>query len=296
MAGEDTGVVYRAGVNEVQLTFSARDQNQHGAATLQVGDFAVVDTDRVIRKYRSFRRVNLTRIDVAVLIDASESVKPDFRSEIMNTLELISQIKDIPQKSISVFFARGSKPAVLCSGACTVSSTTEQLSQIRPAGLTPLFDSVVFVSDFLSGGSVPRDENLDGSPAARRVLVIFSDGEDNVSIHSYTDALQTALAGDVEIYSVDTGDPTFSDGAEVLRNLATATGGRFLATKQSAYRLAEAILEDFHSTYSVTYSLPSRAEGFHPVRILPTNNSRIQFRCRSGYYYFNLFSPSPAGN
>jgi hypothetical protein len=35
---------------------------------------------------------------------------------------------------------------------------------------------------------------------------------------------------------------------------------------------------------SVSYRLPSRAAGFHTVRILPTHNLDLKFRSRSGYY------------
>jgi hypothetical protein len=47
----------------------------------------------------------------------------------------------------------------------------------------------------------------------------------------------------------------------------------------------DAVLEDARASFTVTYKLPNRAPGFHLVRILPTHDLHLQFRCRRGYYY-----------
>ncbi|MGA7909648.1 MAG: VWA domain-containing protein [Candidatus Sulfotelmatobacter sp.] len=290
--------IYRTGANEVQLTFSATDENNHGMATLQASDFAVVDKERVVRNFRSFHRVDFTRLDVAVLIDSSESVASSYRQETASTLRLISQMDGIPAGSFSVVSFHGAEPAILCAGKCRAFPLAEQLAGVHAGGLTPLFDGVVFASDFLSRS---QPSNGEGSRASdfrvRRVLIIFSDGDDTISVHSAADAMKAALENDVQVYAVDTGEPTHPGaGSAFLRTLAQVTGGRSLAMKQGAVALVGAILEDFHATYTVSYQLPSRVPGFHPVRILPASNSHLQFRCRSGYYYPGNTSPDAFGN
>jgi Ca-activated chloride channel family protein len=120
----------------------------------------------------------------------------------------------------------------------------------------------------------------------RKIAVLFSDGLDTISLNSYADALNAALNDDVAIYSVDLSNSSHaSAGARVLGNLATGTGGRYFSLQSSPSTILDAILQDFHSTYTVAYKLPSHAAGFHLVRILPTHNPELQFHCRSGYFY-----------
>jgi hypothetical protein len=40
-----------------------------------------------------------------------------------------------------------------------------------------------------------------------------------------------------------------------------------------------------HSARVVTYVLPESGPDFHSIRILPTHNLNLQFRCRTGYYH-----------
>src|SRR5271165_2716965 len=77
---------YRSTASEVRLVFFATDENNHTVEDLQKDDFAVVDDERVIRDFRSFTRSALTKLDVIVLIDSSDSVLPHFRLEIADVL------------------------------------------------------------------------------------------------------------------------------------------------------------------------------------------------------------------
>lgn len=89
-AGDPPEFTYRSSVSEVRLSFSAIDQNNHGVAPLQAGDIAVVDKDVIVRKFQSSTRSDVTRLEIAVLVDASGSVRPRFRQEMAGVLELVS--------------------------------------------------------------------------------------------------------------------------------------------------------------------------------------------------------------
>jgi len=275
--GDSPEVTYRANVAEVRLTFSATDQNNHGVATLQAGDFAVVDREIVVRDFQSFTRTGWTKLQVVVLIDTSESVAPRLRQEITNTLRVISPDAGIPEEDLSLVSFHGIEPSLICAGNCRASRALDELPAVEAGGLTPLFDSVVFAAALLAQ---PGDSDT------RKVLILFSDGEDTISRHSAADATAAALASELRIYAVGLKNAAYpSPGTAVLRNLAGATGGRFFAAREGTSKVLDAILEDAHATFTVTYKLPSHAAGFHPVRILPTHDPNLQFRCRRGYYY-----------
>lgn len=284
IAADPADYTYRANAAEVRLSFSAADQNNHGVATLQPNDFAIVDKDIIVRQFQSFTRSDWTKLEFAILVDASESVTPRFRQESADILNLISGTAGIPDENLSMFSFHGSQPALLCAGNCRASRAAEQLPAGRAGGLTPLFDSVVFASEFLSHR---------GDAQAERVLIVFSDGVDTISRNSLRDAIDAGLRNEVQVDCIDLNQtdmsrrPFSSEGGAVLRSLAGATGGRYFPPPDGAARALNAVLEDFRASYSVSYRLPSHAVGFHTVRILPTHNLNLQFRSRSGYYYPN---------
>lgn len=276
-AGDSPAFTYRTKVTEVRVSFSALDQNNHGVATLQASDFAVVDKDVIVRNFQSFTRTEWTKLEIAILIDASESVTPQFRKEIADTLEMVSQTAGIPDENLSIFSFHGIEPALLCAGNCRGTHAAEQLPATRPGGLTPLYDTIIFASEFLS---------RHGDSQSEKVLIVFSDGEDTISRNSFRDAVGSALDKGVQIYGIDLGKSSYtSQGAGVLRSLATATGGRYFPPQSEPADVFNVILEGFRASYTVSYRLPSHAYGFHTVRILPTRDLNLQFRSRSGYYY-----------
>ena len=277
VSGDQPDLTYRTGTNEVRLTFSATDQNDHGVATLKANDFAVVDTGFIVRDYQSFTRSDYSKLEIAILIDSSESVTPQYRKEISDALNLLSESAGVPEENISLVSFQGTKPALICSGDCRNSNAGGNLPASHSGGLTPLFDSIVFASDLMA---------QNGDPQTAKVLIIFSDGNDTISLKSFPDARDSAVAHNVQIYGIaQDRSGGYSSGTETLRALAAATGGRCFKAENGATRALNLILEDFRASYIVSYHLPTHARGFHSVQILPTHNISLKFRSRSGYYY-----------
>jgi len=267
----------RSNVTEVRMTFSTTDQNNRVIATVQPSDFAIVDQDLVVRDFRSLTRSEYTRLDMAVLVDTSGSITPQFRQELANVVDLIAQSDGVPEESFSIVSFRDLKPAVVCDGNCRALNMDAQFQAVTNGGQTPLYDSIVFASRMLA-----RRSDLH----ARKILVLFSDGADTISVKSFADAMNSALDNDIAVYSVDVSrQPHSAPGTLVLRSFAASTGGRYFPVEAGTSKVLDAILEDFHATYTVAYKLPSHAAGFHQVRILPTHNLSLQFHCRRGYYY-----------
>lgn len=277
VSGDQPDLTYHTTISEVRLAFSATDQNGHGVATLSSNDFAVVDTGFIVRDFQSFTRSDYSKLQIAILIDSSGSVKSQYRKEVSDALNLLSESAGVPDENISLLSFQGTKPALLCSGDCRSSNAAEKLPALPSGGLTPLFDSVVFASDLMANH---------GDAQTEKVLIIFSDGDDTISLQSFRDASDSAVANNVQIYAVaQDRSAGFSPGTQSLRALAASTGGRCLKAKNGAARALNLILEDFRASYIVSYRLPTQARGFHTVQILPTHNVNLKFRSRSGYYY-----------
>lgn len=103
VSGDHPDLTYRTGTSEVRLTFSATDQNDHGVATLQANDFAVVDTGFIVRDFQSFTRSDYSKLEIAILIDSSESMSAHVRKEIADTLGLLAQTSGVPEETSLLF-------------------------------------------------------------------------------------------------------------------------------------------------------------------------------------------------
>lgn len=273
--GDRPEYTYRTGVSEVRLTFSATDQNDHGVATLQATDFAVVDKGVIVRDYQSFSRTDYTKLQMVILPDSSESVSRKFRREITDTIELLSRSSGVPEENISLISFRNGKPVVICAGNCRANHAEEQLPSTQTAGTTPLYDTITFASELLAER---------GDAQTEKALILFSDGQDTASLRSLDDAFDASIRNDIRIYSIDLGKGA-TPGTPVLQAFAKVTGGRYFSTSSGASQALDLLLEGFRASYRVTYRLPTHARGFHEIRILPTHNLNLQFRSRSGYYF-----------
>ena len=288
---------YRSTVSEVRVTFFATDENHHPVPTLANSDFAVVDDERVVRKFRSFTRSDETSLEVLVLVDASQSVAPRFQLAVSDVVQLVTREQSIPEDNISVLSFGGTsqgsfqakpgaasanpQPAILCSSGCRTSGSVNKLLAVKSSGTTPLFDALIFGADFISHHR---------RAGVRPVLILFSDGNDTISLLSSLDALQAITAGGALIYSVDIGGPRNQpSGSTFLQRISEATGGRYFSMRStqqdSASAVLNVVLEDLRASYVVTYDLPSHQAGFHAIRLLPTHNLNLTFHNRNGYYY-----------
>ena len=165
--------------------------------------------------------------------------------------------------------------------------------------MTPLYDSLIFAAKFIEQ-RCPRDCRGDVGPDnvrsdnVRPVLILFSDGIDTMSLHSPREALAAIVASGAYVYCVDigkSGRPGMGSG--FLWRLSDATGGRYFSLSATAHDSAHgdaasilnAALDDLRASYVVTFALPTRQQGFHSVRLMPTRNLNLTFHSRNGYYY-----------
>ena len=279
-------VTYRVSASEVRVTFFTTDENNRAVQEVQKEDFAIVDGETVVRNFRSLTRSAEASLDLVILVDTSSSVAAHLQPAVEQILQLTAQNGLVNRDHVSVVAFSDLQASLLCSGDCSSAQAIGNLRTLRAGGPTPLYDALAFAADFLSHRA---------TPGVRPVLLLFSDGDDTISKISLRDALQAVVATGALVYTVDLNvlhsensrrrNAGQSGRNTALQELAFATGGRYFATSRDAANALQSALDDLRASYVVTYDPPDRAEGFHPLRILPKHNRNLQFHCRSGYYY-----------
>lgn len=287
---------YHSTVSEVRVTFFATDENNLPVSTLTKSDFAVIDNEHVVRNFRSFAHSAETSLDVVALIDLSESVAPRIRGAIRDLRQLIAREQTISDDNIAVLSfggtfgaavekVSGARPAILCSAGCRDSDFAAKLLATESSGATPLFDALVFGADFIA-----HHRDAGRVAEVRPVLILFSDGNDTISLHSPREALDALLAVGALIYTVDMGkSENQTSGGTFLRQVSAASGGRYFDLSSSRQNttatVLNAVLDDLRASYVVTYDLPSHRDGIHSLRLLPTRNLNLTFHSRTSYEY-----------
>jgi len=127
----------------------------------------------------------------------------------------------------------------------------------------------------------------------RKVLVVFSDGEENSSEHDLIDTIEAAQNADVLVYAIrytemKHGKMNASDrfGMRELDHLTAQTGGK--SYDSHAMKVSQAFAEisgELRSLYAVAYhsTNPAHDGTFRKVVIL-TKRAGIVLRARTGYY------------
>jgi VWFA-related protein len=275
-AADQSGYTLRANANEVRLAFAASDRQGHVVKALQSADIAVADNGSIIRQFRSFRPTLESPLNIVILLDASDSVASQIPKEIDAVKSFIRDSAWGERDRISILAFGGREPQLLCARNCTGDTASVKLNSLRAEGLTPLYDALFQASELLK-------ETLDDQ--SRPAMILFSDGEDTISLHGMSDVLKAAQNLQSAIYSVSSRSRKSGPirGDAVLNYLTASTGGLSFAPGENVKEVLRSVVEDLHSGYVLTYELPAQMTGQHSVRILPTSDPRLQFRARCAY-------------
>jgi VWFA-related protein len=161
-----------------------------------------------------------------------------------------------------------------------VTQLEQALSRVKAIGQTALYDAVDVALTHLSKGE--RD---------KKVLIIISDGGDNVSRHRLESVLAEAKRSEAIIYTVGIFSEQDEDrNPDVLRRFAEETGGEaFLPDEmKDVAPVCERISRDIRTQYTLAYVSSNRADDGKyrtvVVRAHAPGRGQVVVRTRSGYF------------
>jgi len=218
--GMDSGAKFRAAVDEVAIFFAATDHGR-SATNLTASDIEVRDDNRPPHAILGFRNESELPLRMGLIIDTSNSVTNRFSFEQEAATKFLQTV--VTGKDDLAFVVGVNNSVLLVqdfSGDQTV--IARAINQLAPGGGTALWDAVAFGAEKLAG-------RAEVQPVAR-VLVVISDGEENMSSITLKQAIASAQRGEVAVYTVSTRDFTEEDpsaelGDHALRTLSELTGG-----------------------------------------------------------------------
>jgi len=267
------------------MVFTATDKHGHFIKDLKREDIQILDDTKQVTRIRSFSSQTDLPLQVALLVDASNSVRDRFKFEQEAAIEFLNQIvRPNYDKAFVVGF--DATPEVTQDFTDNSEFLAKGVRSLRPGGGTAMYDAIYFSC---------RDKLLKEprSGPVRRAVIVLSDGDDNLSHVSREEAIEMAQRAEVIIYTISTNiSGAKNKGDKVLERLSEATGGRAFAPFriQDVADAFTEIQDELRSQYLVSYTPPDLiADGhFRPVEITALSEKGLRVRSRHGY-----FSPAP---
>lgn len=277
---------FKVSTNEVNVVFTVTDKHGRRITDLKQNDFQVLDDNKPPSQINSFHAETNLPLQVALLIDASNSVRDRFKFEQESAVEFLNQTVR-PHYDQALVIGFDATPEVTQDFTDDTLALAHGVRELRPGGGTALYDALYYVC---------RDKLMKTptTGTVRRAVILLSDGEDNLSHVTREEAIEMAQRAEAIVYTISTNvSGTKSAGDKVLERIADATGGKAFfpfQIREVANSFAE-IQDELRSQYAISYKPADlKYDGhYRTIEIVAKDSKNLRVRSRRGWY-----APLPA--
>jgi len=303
-------------VNLVDVLLTVLDRRNKLVPNLEKQDFKIFD-DNVPQEIRYFSKQSDLPLRIGLLMDTSNSIRDriKFEQDAANNF-LFSVLRRNKDQAFVMTF--DDEPQLLQGFTGDTGKLRDMILRTRAGGGTAVYDAI-YEACFKELSNPPRPPG-DQPDVVRRVMILISDGEDNLSTHTRAEAIEMAQRTSVVIYTISTStqwvtldDPSkertgnrkyhLTDGDKILQDLADETGGRsfYPYHVDDLDQSFQDIGEELRNQYSIAYNPTNHGiDGrYHKIKIETPEHKGFQVRARRGYYARkndDLIRPAPAGS
>ncbi len=288
-------------VNLVDVLFTVLNRRNKLVPELEKGDFKIWD-DKSPQAIRYFSKQTDLPLRIGMLLDTSNSIRDRIKFEQDASVNfLYSVLRRNKDEAFVMTF--DDEPQIVQAFTGDAGALRDQITKTRAGGGTAIYDAIydACVKELSHPPRPPGDQ----PDVVRRVMILISDGEDNLSSHTRADAIEMAQRTSVVIYTISTStqwvslsqtDPNkmgdrkyhLTDGDKILQELAEETGGRafFPYHVDDLDQSFQDIGDELRNQYSIAY-LPTNyvLDGrYHKIRIEVPDHKGYQVRARRGYF------------
>jgi Ca-activated chloride channel homolog len=285
----------RVDVSLVNVGFTVRDARGNLAGNLTADDFEVFE-DGAAQKISFFGRSADVPLTLGLVVDVSGSQEHFMKSHHRDLEVFLKEVMGPRDRAFLVGF--GNHVRLLSDYTDSPPEVLENLRAFEKGERHyPEFagdEERVLGTAFYDAIYYSVKERLSESASGRRVLLIFSDGEDNSSAWDMMDAIEAAQSEDVRLYSLrytETGrhgrlNARNKYGIRVMDRIANETGGaHYDAGEGDLKNWFRQISDELRATYELAYhsTNPNRDGSFRKV-VIRTKAAGFTVRTKTGYY------------
>lgn len=272
---QDDDEVVRVNTDLVVLNVTVVDADGKFVRGLRAGDFKLLvdGREQPIAKFTPEE----TPFAAAVLLDTSGSMEQRMMLARSAAIRFLDHLREEDVAAVYHFDSEIERVQDFSSSR----DLADFVFSLKAKGMTVLNDAVLQAAAELG----QRTEN-------RRAILVISDGADTKSGASAEKALETALAANATIYTVDMSSTVGATSrnmanAAVLRNFANKSGGRYVASPggQTMRDAFAEIAEELSNQYTISYTPPDSARDgrWHKLEI-KLSRPELVARTRKGYH------------
>jgi VWFA-related protein len=264
---------------EVDLIFTVTDKRGGFVTGLQQQNFGLLDDGRSPERVVQFKQQTNLPLRVGIMMDTSSSIRQRFQFEQQAATDFLLQVLHPADRAFVEGFDVQTDIAQDFTNRIDLLDTG--IRKLRPGGGTAMFDSLY---------KTCRDQmlTLRQDINVRKAIVMVSDGDDNYSRATETDAIKMCQRAETIVYTISTNTgPSKDKGDDVLQQIADATGGQaFFPTRIEDVALGFHNIElELRSQYSLVY-IPAdfKQDGSFRSIYLQSLDPRYSVRAKKGYF------------
>lgn len=308
--GQKPNPTIRVTTQTVPLAITVSDKKRNFVTDLTQNDFRVLEngTPQDIRFFSAETNLPLR---IAVLIDTSNSIRPRLQFEQDAAIDFLNRVIR-PIKDQAFLMTFDNEPQVIQDYTDDVGVLSDAIRNQRAGGGTALNDALFMASEKLEKAPLPLGTDKD----VRRVIVLISDGNDNLSDHAPSDATEAIIRSGASVYAISTNTEwispdqdagegntpvkyAYTEGDKILLQFSDQTGGRtFFPFKVED--LGESFVQigtELRSQYFIAYTPSVPPDGkYRKIDVQIVNHKGLTVRTRKGYYATAPAEPPKSGH
>jgi VWFA-related protein len=269
---QEPATIIKVQVRLVEVYASIHDQKGHFVDGLSRENFQVLE-DGKPQQIAAFDSTSQS-LSCAILLDTTGSMKEVLPRVKNSIVKLIDELG--PQDSVAIYTF--DQRLVIRQEFTTDKNAAKRAAlRTRAEGATALFDA-------LSGAAQELSQR-----SGKKVLILFTDGDDNSSALNASAAVARAKKAGVPLYTIAEGEAMHSKNLrKLLDDLSQRTGGAAYEVKKPGEieQVFHEISEDLRHLYMISYRPPQGTNDgkWRKIELLVKGPKDYRVRAKEGYF------------